>query len=140
MFVHFEHEDIIQFYEQLNSTGEEFYVCLDSIGGINFNYKNSNPSLTISQQLRAFVMKLKTFENIKTIFNFNYHRGINNGQKSYRDNHIFCCDKEIDVTKVQVESYKYDIYLDGKFLCSLDDLALDPKIRARERKISKLID
>jgi len=139
-FVYSTAYDIIEFYERLNETNEEIYVLIDGIGAIDLRQQYDTES-TYEMKISHFLRKLKGFENIKTVFNFTY-----NGQNAilYRNYHLHYADLFVGVKRVRNEvngcEYKYDIYLNDKFLCRMSDLISDPKLRRRERKISKLVD
>ncbi len=149
-FMFFMPDDIINFYNTLNSTGEEVYVCIDSIGAICFgNIHSSSSNIPRPIKIRAFLRKLKSYENIKTIFNFNYNKNyLSNSQladshRDYIESHIGDTDKFIDVEGVKNGKGEFDIHLNKKFLCKFDDLTIDPEIRAkrmkRESQISTII-
>lgn len=133
-FVYWVPEHIIQFYEQMNSMGEEIYIFIDSIDSINFQY-NSKSRV---DYYREFILSLRRFENITTIFNYNFHTSITNSLPRLAR----FSDFNIDVRKKKIESveFNFNMYLNENFLCKMSELCVDPKIRSRERKLSKLID
>lgn len=132
-------DDIIIIYEQLNIIGDEYYVFIDDMNSIYFGHTLG----PLNVHYKEFLTKLKSFENIKTIFCYNrnkYNYNIKN--LKYTNTQVIfrnISDLDINVTSKDIDS-DLNIYLNSVHLCKLSELIQDPKIRSRDRKISKLID
>jgi hypothetical protein len=137
-FVYWKPENIIDFYSKIDQLNEEVYVFLDSLGSINFQ-QSKNQYKSKYNLLLGFLQKLRSFDNVKTIYNFNYHKSTQINS-SYMTSHMQLADFHIDVTTTGKKYPKEKVFLNEEYLCEFSELVLDPKIRMREKKISNLID